>query len=133
MLTCAVQVLLVSARDALLARLVLTNKATQRELEKFRTLAFGRRSVPRSQGQMLAAAEEMFADSGLAGLENSIFAFLYSHSAPLKLMSVVDGAARLLHQVGAAGRHTACGVPISCVPSVQCNGVRACRHQMSFL
>lgn len=92
------QVLLVSARDALLARLVLNSKASARDLERFRTLAFGRKSAARSGAEMRAKAAEMLDDSGLAVLEDRIFNFLYGQSAPLKLLATVDDSVRLLHQ-----------------------------------
>ena len=103
------QVLLVSARDALLARLVQRNKASPRDLERFRTLAFGRKSKARSTEEMQAAATAMFEDSGLAGLEDKIFTYLYSQSAPLKLLATIDDSARLLHQVLAAAAAAAVG------------------------
>ena len=90
--------LLVSARDALLARLVLTNKASPKDLDRFRTLAFGRKASARSPAEMHAAAAAMLNDSGLGTLEAKVFDYLYSQSAPLKLMSSIDDAARLLHQ-----------------------------------
>ena len=101
-----VQVVLVSARDGLLSRLVLGGRATKQDLAKFRQLAFGRRSAPRSDDEMLAKAQEMLEDSGLLALEDRIFAFLYGHSAPLKLLSLVDDCQRLLHQASPAS--TAC-------------------------
>ena len=90
-----------SARDALLARLVLNNKASPSDLSRFRTLAFGRRSAARSPTEMHAKASEMLEDSGLAALEERIFTFLYGHSAPLKLLASIDDSARLLHQARA--------------------------------
>lgn len=91
-----------SARDGLLSRLVLGGRATKQDLAKFRALAFGRKSAPRSDEEMRVKAEEMLEDSGLLALEQRIFAFLYGHSAPLKLLSLVDDCQRLLHQVGVA-------------------------------
>ena len=42
------QVILVSARDALLSRLVLGNRAQKADLTRFRQLAFGRRASAKS-------------------------------------------------------------------------------------
>ncbi|KAK9809277.1 hypothetical protein WJX73_000125 [Symbiochloris irregularis] len=93
------QVILVSARDALLSRLVLGDKANKTDLTRFRQLAFGRRASAKSDEQMRAKADEMLQDSGVLELERRIFSFLYGHSAPLKLLSCIDDCERLLHQV----------------------------------
>lgn len=90
--------MLVSARDGLLSRLVLGNTANSKDQERFRNLAFGRKSRARSPAEMRAKATEMLQDSGLLALEDRIFSYLYGHSAPLKLLATADDASRLLLQ-----------------------------------
>ncbi|CAL8468472.1 g8012 [Coccomyxa elongata] len=94
------QVLLLSAQDAMLSRLILRNKAGTEERLRFGKLAFGsRRAQSTPDEEYIAAANDMLAESGLEQLESKVLSFLYSHSGGLKLLSVLDDTSRLLHQV----------------------------------
>ncbi len=67
------QVLLVSAQDALLAKLILSKRETPEELARFVKLEFGRcsgQTLPR--GKIEAAALERLAASGLPLLEEKV-------------------------------------------------------------
>ena len=94
-----VQVLLVSAQQALLSRLVLQGKADKDVVMRFGRLAFGSRAKKFTSQEHRAAAEEMLTDSGLADLEETVLAFLYAHSGSLKLLSLLDDIVRMLQQV----------------------------------
>lgn len=48
---------------------------------------------------MLQAAQEMLQESGLQELEQRVLGFLCTNSGNLKLLSTLDDAQRLLHQV----------------------------------
>ncbi len=92
--------LLLSAQDAMLSRLILRNTAGTEERLRFGKLAFGnRRAQSTPDEEYIAAAKDMLAESGLEQLETKVLSFLYSHSGGLKLLSVLDDTARLLHQV----------------------------------
>ena len=93
------QVLLLSAQQALLSRLVLQGKADKDAALRFGRLAFGSRAKKISSSEHRAAAEEMLLDSGLAELEETVLAFLYSHSGSLKLLALLDDIVRMLQQV----------------------------------
>ena len=96
---CYMQVLLVSAQQALLSRLVLQGKADQDIAMRFGRLAFGSRAKKFTPQEHRAAAEEMLTDSGLAELEETVLAFLYAHSGSLKLLALLDDIVRMLQQV----------------------------------
>lgn len=98
-MTVSAQVLLLSAQQALLSRLVLEAKADQDSLSRFGRLAFGSRAHKYSQIDYLEAAEEMQIDSGLAALEETVLGFLYAHSGNLKLLALLDDLTRMLQQV----------------------------------
>ena len=49
--------------------------------------------------RLLQAAEEMLQESGLQELEQRVLGFLCTNSGSLKLLSTLDDAQRLLHQV----------------------------------
>ena len=91
--------LLLSAQQALLSRLVLEAKADQDSLSRFGRLAFGSRAHKYSHSDYLEAAEEMQIDSGLAALEETVLGFLYAHSGNLKLLALLDDLTRMLQQV----------------------------------
>jgi hypothetical protein len=96
-----VQVLLLSAQDALLSRLILRKRAGKEERLRFGSLAFGaRRAASTPPEEYVAAAKEMLAESGIEELERQVLGFLYSHGGGVKLLSTLDDAIRLLHQVG---------------------------------
>ena len=101
---CCSQVLLVSAQQALLSRLVLQGKADKDISSRFGRLAFGSRAKNFSQQEHQSAAEDMLSDSGLAELEETVLAFLYNHSGSLKLLALLDDIVRMLQQ--------ACPVPL---------------------
>lgn len=94
------QVLLVSAQQALLSRLVLEAKADPDSLSRFGRLAFGSRAHKYSHSDYLEAAEEMQIDSGLAALEETVLGFLYAHSGNVKLLALLDDITRMLQKVG---------------------------------
>ncbi len=95
----ALQVLLLSAQQALLSRLVLQGKADKGISLRFGRLAFGSRARKFSAREHKQAAEEMLTDSGLAELEERVLAFLYAHSGSLKLLALLDDIVRMLTQV----------------------------------
>ena len=126
------QVLMVSARDAYLARLVLSKQPVPPKLLAiFREVAFGRsrsrvrfahstfesttvwaclsrrsQVMPRCrclEKAMLEAAEVMLQDSGMLELEQRVLHFLVSNAAAIKLESILDDAQRLLHTVSFRG------------------------------
>ncbi len=96
---CALQVVLLSAQQALLSRLVLQGKADRDINMRFGRLAFGSRARKFSEHEHKQAAEEMLTDSGLAELEERVLAFLYAHSGSLKLLALLDDVVRMLSQV----------------------------------
>ena len=98
-LVCCLQVLLVSAQQALLSRLVLQGKPDKDIALRFGRLAFGSRAKKFSLREHKQAAEEMLADSGLAELEETVLAFLYAHSGSVKLLALTDDIVRMLQQV----------------------------------
>lgn len=91
--------LLLSAQQALLSRLVLEGKSDQESLSRFGRLAFGSRAHRYTHSDYLEAAEEMQIDSGLAALEETVLGFLYAHSGSLKLLALLDDTVRMLQQV----------------------------------
>ena len=93
------QVLLLSAQQALLSRLVLQGKADKDTHMRFGRLAFGSRARKFSEREHKQAAEEMLTDSGLAELEGRVLGFLYAHSGSLKLLALLDDIVRMLSQV----------------------------------
>ena len=112
---CHVQVLLVSAQQALLSRLVLQGKADKSDAMRFGRLAFGSRAVKFPPQEHRAAAVEMLTDSGLAELEETVLAFLYAHSGSLKLLALLDDIVRMLQQVRL---WLLCVLPLSCATEV---------------
>jgi hypothetical protein len=106
------QVLIASARDALLSRLILSGRASPDATTRFARAAFGpvgARGVlgqgvgPRGEA-LRAAARDMLAGSGVPELEGRVLGFLYDNAAGLKLMATLDDAGRLLAEVrGRAG------------------------------
>jgi len=102
-------VLLLSARDALLARLMLSGKADAATQQRFLRLAFGMfssgRRAPGPQ-QVTAAAQELLAESGVPQLEERVLGFLFSHAAVVKLLATVDDLQRLIGQVRGGGGST---------------------------
>lgn len=93
------QVVLLSAQQALLSRLVLQGKADRDINMRFGRLAFGSRAHKFSEREHKQAAEEMLTDSGLAELEERVLAFLYAHSGSLKLLALLDDVVRMLSQI----------------------------------
>lgn len=91
--------LLLSAQQALLSRLVLQGKADKDINMRFGRLAFGSRAWRCSAHEHKRAAEEMLTDSGLAELEETVLAFLYAHSGSLKLLALLDDTVHMLSQV----------------------------------
>ena len=97
------QVMLVSAQEALLARLVLLGKAGEEDRRKFCTKAWGsswlRRKQVKSEAEMREQAVQMLEDSRLPELEDRLFSFLYKNAGGLKLVSLLDNMSRLLNEV----------------------------------
>lgn len=89
---------LVSAQDALLSRLILANKATDKERERFAKRAFGKRWQRASEADYVETALDMLDDSQVESLENSLLGYLYDHAGILKLVSLLDGIMKLLTQ-----------------------------------
>lgn len=99
------QVLLLSARNALLSRLVLAGRADPANTQRFSRIAFGSFNPRSSNGgrstELLhAAAEDMLQGSGVPELEERVLGFLFEAAAGVKLMAVLDDAGRLLTEVG---------------------------------
>lgn len=99
------QVLLLSARNALLSRLVLGGRASPDALKKFSRLAFGAfglgamgRAGP-SQEQIRSAAAGLLESSGVPELEARVLSFLGAHAAAVKMLATLDDCVRLLEQV----------------------------------
>jgi len=99
------QVLLVSAQEALLSRLMLRqNPLPSLEAQKrFRAKAFGTSRAAQKKVYTLsdlnAAAEEMLAESGMWEVEEQVLQTFYQQAGPLKLMAIVDDTHRMLSQM----------------------------------
>lgn len=108
--TARLQVMLVSAQEALLARLVLLNKASEEDKRKFCMKAWGsswgRRKQTKSEAEMQEQAAQMLEDSRLPELEDRLFSFLYKNAGGLKLVSLLDNMSRLLNEVSFSFRLT---------------------------
>lgn len=72
------QVLLISAREALLSRLYLLGHASDRDRAALILRAFGRFGQPPTQDQLLDAATRMLQASGVPELESTVLSFLYT-------------------------------------------------------
>lgn len=94
--------LLISAREALLARLILLGKATPSDRAMFARKAFGRFADTSkiSAAAFKESAAKMLAASHLPELEASVLGYLYNHSGGLKLASLLDNIISLLNEVG---------------------------------
>lgn len=97
------QVMLVSAHEALLARLVLLGKASEEEQRMFSIKAWGsswaRKKQKKSDEEMRRQAEAMLEESRLPQLEDRLFSYLYTNAGGLKLLSLLDNMSRLLNEV----------------------------------
>lgn len=99
------QVLLLSARDGLLSRLVLSGAADAAATARFSRLAFGAfatraaASAARSPALMSSAAAELLERSGLPELEQRVLTFLCEAAGGVKLLAVLDDAGSLLDQL----------------------------------
>lgn len=103
------QVLLLSARNALLSRLVLQSRADPDNLKRFSRIAFGAynnksSSSSRSTEVMRAAAGDMLEGSGVPELEQAVLGFLFEAAAGVKLVAVLDDMGRLLTEVCVANK-----------------------------
>jgi hypothetical protein len=98
------QVLLLSARNALLSRLVLAGRADAANSQRFARVAFGsfnpRTASNRSAELVKAAAEDMLQGSGVPELEERVLGFLFEAAAGLKLVAILDDMGRLMNEVG---------------------------------
>lgn len=96
------QVVLLSARNALLARLTLApTPPSEDAARRFTAVAFGtsacRRGAPKaSAADTAAAATAMLEDSGILDLESKVLGFLFSHAGAVKLMAGLDDVVQLL-------------------------------------
>lgn len=94
------QIFLVSARDALLSRLVLRPRAAPEDLDSFRRVAFGKRWKMMGDPEIIReTADEMLASSGLPQLEAGVMGFLGTRASLLHLVALLDDHERLLAQV----------------------------------
>ena len=95
--------MLVSAQEALLARLVLLGKASEDDRRRFGIKAWGsswaRKRQTKSEAEMREQAACMLEDSRLPELEERLFSYLYSNAGGLKLLSLLDNMCRLLNEV----------------------------------
>ena len=110
-LSLLLQVLLVSAQDALLSRLILSGKASDEERQRFARKAFGRALRNRSEADYRAEAALMLEESHMPELEDCLLGYLYNHAGSLKIVSLLDGIAKLLTQVYSSTLNTACVIP----------------------
>eukprot|EP00803_Ostreobium_quekettii_P005240 evm.model.scf_2315.3 EVM.evm.TU.scf_2315.3 scf_2315:7686-14973(+) len=95
------QILLISANNALLSRLVLDTNANQEMRTKFGHLVFGPQyGIKIAQDEWRTCAERMLEDSGIQQVEEQVFGFLHSHSSLVSLLSLLDDVTRLLQEVG---------------------------------
>jgi hypothetical protein len=101
------QVLLLSARNALLSRLVLAGRADAANSQRFARVAFGsfnpRTASNRSADLIKTAAEDMLQGSGVPELEERVLGFLFEAAAGLKLVAILDDMGRLMNEVGGVG------------------------------
>ncbi|KAK9830273.1 hypothetical protein WJX72_010744 [[Myrmecia] bisecta] len=95
------QVLLLSAQDALLSRLLLAGNPSPADKDRFLRIAFGKKAakMASAEAECRKAAVEILEESGLPELESQVLGFLYTHSGALKLLAVLDDMAHMLHQV----------------------------------
>eukprot|EP00879_Flechtneria_rotunda_P004959 GHRR01005234.1.p1 GENE.GHRR01005234.1~~GHRR01005234.1.p1 ORF type:complete len:470 (+),score=121.45 GHRR01005234.1:171-1580(+) len=101
------QVLLLSARNALLARLVLANRADTANMGRFSCISFGSFNA-RSSGGGSSRSPEVLRDaalymlhgSGVPELEKRVLGFLFEAAAGVKLVATLDDMGRLLTEVG---------------------------------
>lgn len=93
----ALQILLVSANNALLSRLVLDDMADQGMRTKFGRLAFGMEyEMVIDRVEWHTRAQRMLENSGIQQLEEQVFGFLHKHSGPIKMLSLLDDVVKLL-------------------------------------
>lgn len=89
--------MLISANNALLSRLIITDKADPDTRTKFGRLAFGMEfEKVMEKREWRARAERMLEISGISQLEDRVVSFLYTHSGSIKLLSLLDDEAMLL-------------------------------------
>lgn len=113
------QVLLLSARDALLSRLILNNRSDPANTQRFCRVAFGAynpraRNAPagsatpsnslagaggRSLDELRAAAGGLLEGSGVPELEERVLGYLCEAAGGVKLVALLDDTDRLLTEV----------------------------------
>ena len=93
------QVLLVSAQEAHLSRLILSQTADAEQQRRFQRLAFGLRPTKKTAEEVMDAAREFLEVSGIQQLEERVLSFLFSHSGVLQMLATVDNTMRMLQQV----------------------------------
>lgn len=100
------QVLLISARNALLSRRVLSGHAAPDTLKRFIRLAFGAAAATGKPGTcpspeaLTSAANAMLDDSGILDLEYKIMNFLAVNAVNVKRLAMLDDVLRLVGEVG---------------------------------
>lgn len=95
------QILLISAHEALLARMELLGRSTPESRKKFARKVWGwfGSSREHSEAECKQAAAAMLAASGLPELEANLLGYLYNHAGALKLVSTLDDIISLLNEV----------------------------------
>ncbi|GIL70787.1 hypothetical protein Vretimale_3881 [Volvox reticuliferus] len=92
------QVLLLSCRNALMSRLVLSGRENPDAVKRFQRLAFGAFGSA-DMGQLRTAAGHVLEGSGILELESRVLSFLAAHAGSVKLLAAADDLTRLLAQV----------------------------------
>lgn len=97
------EVLLVSAQDALLSRLMLRPNpvSSGKTWQRFCTKAFGVYGYRKARlaADLSSAAQAMLSNSGIAKVEEQVLQSLYTRAGPLKLMAIVDDTHRMLSKM----------------------------------
>lgn len=97
---CLLQVMLVSAQEALLSRLILCSKASAADKMRFARKAWGRFDTQKHTGrEYMDRAREMLEASHLPALESRMLSYLYNDAGSLKLTATLDDVQRLLVEV----------------------------------
>ncbi|KAL4860024.1 tRNA(adenine(34)) deaminase [Chlorella vulgaris] len=100
LVTQQLNIFLVSARDALFARLVLCAEPNPADEVMFRKIAFGKRWKGVTDPAIIRqTAEMMLAESGLPELEAGVMGFLGTRAAVLHQVAILDDIERLLAQM----------------------------------
>ncbi|MCK6648201.1 MAG: dynamin family protein [Bacteroidia bacterium] len=85
-----------SARNALLSRLILNGNATNEAKSDFGKIAFGVRANKIPAEQYIEAAEEILLDSKIEQIENKIINYIYENRSRIFIEGLLDNLKRLL-------------------------------------